>query len=49
MSIPISVFITFNPLSQVVGYFELLILVLLGSLLLGIATLAHPKNIRYTV
>ena len=43
LSIPISIFITLNLLSQVVGYFELLILVLLGSLLLGIATLAHPK------
>ncbi|MFV9925050.1 MAG: FUSC family protein, partial [Francisella endosymbiont of Hyalomma scupense] len=43
LSIPISIFITLNLLSQVVGYFELLILVLLGGLLLGIATLAHPK------
>ncbi len=43
LSIPISIFITLNLLSQVVGYFELLILVLLGGLLLGIATLAHSK------
>ncbi|AEB27668.1 hypothetical protein FNFX1_0720 [Francisella cf. novicida Fx1] len=49
LSIPISIFITLNLLSQVVGYFELLILVLLGTLSLGIAILALPKYQTYSL
>ena len=49
LSIPISIFIILNLLSQVVGYFELLILVLLVSVFLGIATLAVPKYQMYSL
>ncbi len=49
ISIPISIFITLNLLSQAVGYFELLILILLIVLLIPIVTLNIPKLQMYSL
>ncbi|WP_395167659.1 FUSC family protein [Francisella salimarina] len=49
ISIPISILITLNLLSQAVGYFELLILILLTVLLIPIAALNVPKLQMYSL
>ncbi|API86653.1 FUSC family protein [Francisella uliginis] len=49
ISIPISIFVTLNLLAKVVGYFELLILVLVGTLFLGIITMTHQKFQAYSL
>lgn len=49
IAIPINAFGTLSLLTFVIGYFELLIIVLLGTLLLGIATLTHPKYQMYSL
>ncbi|AJI52964.1 FUSC family protein [Francisella philomiragia] len=49
ISIPISIFITLNLLSQAVGYFELLILILLIVLFIPIVTLNVPKLQMYSL
>ncbi|WP_150466268.1 FUSC family protein [Francisella sp. SYW-9] len=48
ISIPVS-FITLTILSQVTGYFELLILVLLASLFIGIIILPNPKYQAFSI